>query len=233
MLRQTSGSNQFGSAIKVTIDGKLNAIGITIKGSGSTSAQIKASMNGGATIGGHVFAGADKALMMLGGAASGVVGGVIDNTLGSALGAIGQKGGIGAGNMLSAASLLLNRFVNRDNPISGHVDIAGGVLTDKGLAVQGNKATANISTRTNLVNSTTDTTVNFMIAEDMSGPYVTTTARGPISSPSLNVSRGSAKDPPGFVNTLTNGVTNGVTGGAQQVPSIIPRLPSLPNIFGR
>ena len=48
---------------------------------------------------------------------------------------------------------MLNRFVNRDNPISGRVDIAGGVLTDKGLVVQGDRATANIATRTNLVNS--------------------------------------------------------------------------------
>lgn len=228
MLRQTSGTNQFGSTIKVTIDGRLNANGITVKGNGSTSDQIKASMTGGAQLGGYIFAGADKALMALGGAATGVVGGVIDNTLGTALGAVGQKGGIGVGNILNAASLLLNRFVNRDNPISGHVDIAGGVLTDKSLVVQGNRATANVSTRTNLANSTTDTTVNFMIAEDTSGPYVTTTARGPISSPSLNVTRGPAKDPPGFVNTLTNGIS----GGVQQAPSIIPKIP-IPNIFGR
>ena len=175
-----------------------------------------------------------KALMVLGGAATGVVGGVIDNTLGTVLGAVGQKGGIGAGNILNAASLLLNRFVNRDNPISGHIDIAGGVLTDKGLAVQGNRSTANISTRTNLAASTTDTTVNFMIAEDTSGPYVTTTARGPISSPSLNVTRGPAKDPPGFVNTLTNGITGGGnnSGGGGGGGSIIPKLP-FPNIFGR
>jgi uncharacterized protein involved in outer membrane biogenesis len=228
MLRETSGSNTFGREIKVTIDGKLNATGIAIKGSGTTSGQIKSSMSGGAELGGYIFAGADKALIALGSAATGVVGGVIDNTLGTALGAIGQNGGTGVGNMLNAASLLLNRFVNRDNPISGHVEIAGGVLTDKSLVVQGNRATANIATRTNLANSTTDTTVNFMIAEDGSGPYVTTTARGPISSPSLGVSRGSAKDPPGFVNTLTNGIT----GGVQQAPSILPRIP-IPNLFGR
>ena len=233
MLRETSGTNTFGSAIKVTIDGKLSATGISIKGNGSTSDQIKASMTGGAQLGGHLFVGADKALMALGGAAAGVVGGVIDNTLGTMLGAVGQKGGVGAGNMLNAASLLLNRYVNRDNPISGHVDIAGGVVTDKGLAVQGNRSTANISTRTNLANSTTDTVVNFMIAEDTSGPYVTTTARGAISSPSLNVTRGPAKDPPGFVNTLTNGITGGGgNSGGGGGGSILPKLP-IPGLFGR
>ena len=66
------------------------------------------------------------------------------------LGAAGQQGGIGASNMLNSISLVLNRFINRDNPIAGRVDIAGGMLTDKGLTVQGNRATAQIATRTNL-----------------------------------------------------------------------------------
>ncbi|MEI6204256.1 MAG: hypothetical protein WCP68_20095, partial [Enhydrobacter sp.] len=125
---------------------------------------------------------------------------------------------------------------NHDSPISGRIDIAGGVLTDKALVVQGNKAAANISTRTNFSASTTDTTINFTIAEDGSAPYLITTARGPMSSPSLNVTRGTAKDPPGMVNTLTNtipgvgGGSGGSSGGGQQAPSIIPKLP---NLFGR
>jgi hypothetical protein len=77
--------------------------------------------------------------------------------------------------------------------------------------VSGDRATANIVTRTNLVASTTDTTVNCMIAEDPSAPYIVATVRGPLASPSYGVSRGSARDPPGVVNTLTN-----------TVPSIIP-----------
>ncbi len=233
MLRSTSGSNQFGGAIKVTIDGKLNANGITLRGSGTTAEQIRASMAGGAQLGGHIFVGADKALQMLGSVAAGAASTVIDQTLGNVLGAVGQRGMSPTG-MLNAISLVLNRFVNHDSPISGHVDIAGGVLTDKGLAVQGNRATARISTRTNLGASTTDTTVNFYIAEDGSAPYLITTARGAMSSPSLGVSRGSAKDPPGMASTLP---------GAQQLQqleqllpgqqrSLIPNIP-IPNIFGR
>jgi len=134
---------------------------------------------------------------------------------------------------LNAIQLVLNRFVNHDSPISGRIDIAGGVLTDRGLAVQGNRATANISTRTNLRESRTDTTINFVIAEDPSAPYIIATLRGPLSSPSYGVTRGRAKDPPGVVNTLTNAVPNiipGIGGGAPHLP--IPNIP-LPNIFGR
>ncbi|MDP2373620.1 AsmA family protein [Reyranella sp.] len=233
MLRSTSGSNQFGSAVKVTVDGRLNANGITVRGVGATSSQIKSSMAGGAQLSGHIYAGADKALQMLGGVAAGAAGGVIDSTLGNVLGAVGQRGGVGVGNILNAISLVLNRFVNHDSPISGRIDIAGGVLTDKGLVVQGNRATASISTRTNLGNSTTDTTINFMIAEDGSAPYLITTARGPLSSPSLNVVRGTAKDPPGMLSTLP-GVKQ-----LEQVPvpgrSLIPSMPNIPipNPFGR
>ena len=237
MLRSTSGTNQFGGAVKVTIDGKLNANGISLRGGGTTSDQIKASMAGGAQLGGHLFVGADKALQMLGSAAAGAASTVIDQTLGNVLGAVGQRGGIAPGNMLNAISLVLNRFVNHDSPIAGHVDIAGGVLTDKGLSIQGNRATARVSTRTNLAASTTDTTVNFYIAEDGSAPYLTTTARGAMSSPSLNVTRGTAKDPPGMASTLPGAQQlQQILPGGQQQPgqqrSLIPNLP-LPNLFGR
>lgn len=235
VLRGTSGTNVFGGQVKVTVDGRLDATGITLKGAGSTREQLRGSMVGGAQLGGHVFVGADKALIALGSGAAGAVGGVIDNTLGNVLGVVGQRGI--ATNLLTAASVVLNRFVNRNNPISGHLDIAGGVLTDKGLIVSGDRATANIHTRTNLVNSTTDTTVNLMIAEDPSAPYIVATVRGPLSNPSYGVSRGSAKDPPGVVNTLTNQVPNiipnipGIGGGGGQ-RSPIPNIP-IPNIFGR
>lgn len=230
MLRSMSGKNTFGGTVKVTVDGKLNANGITVKGGGSTADQIKRSAAGGAQLGGHIYVGADKALTTLGGAATGVVGGVIDNTLGSALGIVGQSTGAGVTNMLNAASLLLNRFVNRDNPISGRIDIAGGVATDKGLMVQGDRATADISTRTDLASATTDTRVNFMIAEDSSAPYIVATVHGPLASPSYGVTRGSAKDPPGFVNTLEKGVTAPARSILPNVPT--PKIP-LPNIFGR
>lgn len=231
ILRSTSGTNTFGGTVKVTVDGKINANSITLKGSGATASELKSSMAGGAQLGGHIFAGADKAAVAGLSAATGVVGGVLDNTIGNLLGAVGQRN-ISPANMLNAASLLLNRFVNRDNAVSGRVDINGGVLTDKSLVVQGDRATANIATRTDLGRSTTDTTVNFVIAEDASAPYVIVTVRGALSSPSYGVSRGTAKDPPGFVNTLEQGVGQGVNTITNPVKSLIPNVP-LPNIFGR
>lgn len=233
MLRATSGTNQFGSAVKVTIDGKLSATGIALKGSGSTNDQIMKSLTGGAQLGGHVFAGADKALLAIGSVATGAAGALIDNTLGNVLGAIGGNRNV-ASNLLSAISLVLNRFANHDSPISGQVDIAGGVVTDKGLVVRGNRATANVSTRTNLGASTTDTTINFVIAEDTSAPYLITTVRGPTTRLSYNVVRGTAKDPPGFTNTLTGsgGQSPQQQQQQQQQRSLIPGLP-IPNPFGR
>jgi uncharacterized protein involved in outer membrane biogenesis len=229
-LRSMSGKNVFGGTVKITVDGKVSADSIALKGGGATVQQIKKSIAGGAQISGHIYVGADKALTTLGTTATGIVGGVIDNTLGSALGIVGQTAGAGVTNMLNAASLILNRFVNRDNPISGRVDIASGVLTDKGLIVQGDRATASIATRTDLASATTDTRVNFVIAEDTSAPYLVATVRGPLASPSYGVSRGSAKDPPGFVNTLEKGVTAPARTILPNVP--IPNLP-IPNIFGR
>lgn len=232
-LRSTSGTNQFGGGVKVTIDGRLNASGITVRGAGATSDQIQSSMAGGAQLSGHIFAGADKALQVLGGAAAGAAGGVIDQTLGNVLGAVGQKGGVGVGNILNAIALVLNRFVNHDSPISGRVDIAGGVLTDRNVVVQGNRATAHIATRTNFGNSTTDTTINFMIAEDGSAPYLITTVRGSMSSPSFNVTRGTAKDPPGMISTLpgVKQLEQVPVPGRSSIPSI--PIPNIPGLFGR
>ena len=238
MLRSTAGTNQFGSSVKVTVDGRLNATGITVRGAGTTSDQVRSSMAGGAQLSGHIYAGADKALQVLGGAAAGAAAGVVDQTLGNVLGIVGQKGGTGVGNILNAVALVLNRFVNHDSPISGRVDVAGGVLTDRSLVVQGNRATASIATRTNFGNATTDTTVNFMIAEDGSAPYLITTVRGPMSSPSVNVVRGTAKDPPGMISTLP-GVQQleqlpvpGITPSGRSIVPNIP-IPNLPSLFGR
>jgi hypothetical protein len=242
MLRSTSGSNQFGGSIKITIDGKLNASGLAIRGSGATSSQIKSSLAGGAQLSGHIFVGADKMLQVLGSAATGAASGVIDNTLGNVLGIAGQRGGIGVSNIMNAVSLVLNRFVNRDNPISGRADVAGGVATGNALVVHGDRATANIASRNNLASSTTDTTVNFVIAEDPSAPYLIMTARGALSSPSVRVVRGTAKDPPGMQSTLPGigGLLPGQPTSPLPVPVPVPSvpnvpipIPNIPGIFGR
>ena len=232
MLRGTSGTNVFGGRVQVTVDGLLNATGIALKAGGSTAEQIRGSMVGGMQLGGHVFAGADKALIALGTGAANAIGGVVDNTLGNLLGAVGQRSPT---NIMTAASVLLERFVNRNDPISGQLVVANGILTDKSLVIVGDRATANIVTHTNLVQRTTATTVNFVLAEDPSAAYIVATINGPFANPSYGVTRGSAKDPPGVVNTLTNAVPNVVPGIGNVVPgvgNVLPKLP-IPNIFGR
>ena len=77
--------------------------------------------------------------------------------------------------------------------------------------------------------------MNFVLAEDPSAAYIVATINGPFANPSYGVTRGSAKDPPGVVNTLTNAVPNVVPGIGNVVPgvgNVLPKLP-IPNIFGR
>src|SRR6185369_9529398 len=124
---------------------------------------LKSSMAGGARVSGYIRASADRFLAFLGSAATGAVGGAIDLTLGNLMSLAGEKGGVGIGNLLNAISLVLHRYVNHDNALSGQVNIAGGVLTANGLAVQGSGVSANIATNTNLATATTQTTISFII----------------------------------------------------------------------
>jgi uncharacterized protein involved in outer membrane biogenesis len=228
MLRSAKGSNQFGNSLyPVTVSGKLDATAIVLKGTGASADQIKHSMTGGAQLGGHVDVVADKFLTAVGAAVTGVAGGVIDNTIGTAMSVLGDKRGVPVGNLLNAISLVLNRYINRNNPISGHVEIAGGVMADRNLIVQGSGVTAHVNTRTSFAASTTDTTISFVLAEDPSAPYLIASVRGSTSNPSYDVVRGTAKDPPGFVNTLTEGAGRAI----HQLPHV--PLPSIhiPNPF--
>ncbi len=226
MMRASGGSNEVGSLIKVTLDGVLNANDIALRGSGTTAAGLKESLTGGARLGGHLYPSANHFLQMIGAAATGATGGAIDFTLGNIASLFGERGGIGVGNILNAVSLVLNRFVNHDNPISGEVEIAHGVLSDRNLRLQGRGATASIFTRTHLENATTDTTINFTLAEDPSQPYLIMTARGPLAGPSFHSTRGGASDPPGMTNILKE---------VEKVPSMLPSIPMpsfhIPNPF--
>ena len=155
-------------------------------------------------------------MSMIGSAAAGVTGGAIDLTLGNVARLFGDKSGIGVGNLLNAASLVLNRFVNRDNPFSGEIDVAHGVLSDRRLQIQGSGATASIFTRTDLENATTDTTIDVTLSEEPSLPYLIVTARGPLSGPSFSVTRGGARDPPGMAKIWSD---------VERLPPCFPAFP--------
>ena len=226
MLRRSSGSNEIGSLIRIAIDGSLTADGLELRGAGTTVAEIRASMAGRAHLSGHVQARADRFLQLLGSAATGVAGGVIDTTVGNIMSVFGDKGGVGVGNLLNTISLVLNRFVNHDNSLSGDIEIANGILTDRNLVLQGNRATAHIVTNTNLAEATTDNTINFMLAEEPGAPYLIVTARGPMGSPSFHATRGSASDPPGITDIFRKLPH-------VPLPSLSIPTPRIPNIFGR
>ena len=116
--------------------------------------------------------------------------------------ALGERGGVGVGNLLNAISLVLYRYVNHDNVLAGHVDVANGLATDRNLTLRGNGVTAAIAMRTDLARATTDTTISFVLAEVPSSPYLIVTARGPIEAPSFSAVRGPAPDPPGVFDKL-------------------------------
>ena len=229
MLRRQSGSNEIGSLIRITIDGRLDAIGIALRGAGTTITELRSSLAGGAELKGHVRARADRFLALLGSVATGAVGGAIDVTLGNIMNVLGDRGGVGAANLLNAVSLVLYRYVNHDNPLAGHVEIADGLLTDRNLTLRGNGASASIATRTDLSRATTDTTINFVLAEDASAPYLIVTARGPVASPAFHAVRGQAKDPPGVFDKLPS--LPQVTVPSISIPHI--PIPHIPNPFGR
>ena len=96
MLRRQSGSNEIGSLIRITIDGRLDATGVALRGAGTTVDEIKRSLAGGAELTGHVQARADRFLALLGSATTGAVGGAIDVTLGNIMSVFGDRGGVGS-----------------------------------------------------------------------------------------------------------------------------------------
>lgn len=229
VLRRQSGSNEVGSLIRITLDGRVDATGVALRGAGTTVAELRRSLAGGADIMGHLQARADRFLALLGSAATGAVGGAIDLTLGNIMSALGERGGVGVGNLLNAISLVLYRYVNHDNVLAGHIDVANGLATDRNLTLRGNGVTAGIATRTDLARGTTDTTINFVLAEVPSAPYLIVTARGPIAAPTFHAVRGPAEDPPGVFDKLPR--LPNVTLPSIPLPHI--PLPHIPNPFGR
>ncbi len=139
LLRGTVGSNAFGTSYRITVDGKLDANAIHLTGKGVSAAELRESLSTATTVSGTVYA------AMAGGAQSFAqfatgVGSIFSETLGF-------------------DRLVLARFINNQNAVSGGVVLGNGTITLKDQTVKGNGAVAVISGQNRIADGTTDTTI--------------------------------------------------------------------------
>ena len=123
MLRGTTGRNNFGNSnLTIALDGKINATNMHLSGAGGTPEEIRNGLKGTATLGGYLYPAVDQ------------------SSRSSAL----FLGGIGSlfSDDLKAAVLVLQRFVNRQNPIQGQVTLANGAITTNNQQISGDRASA-------------------------------------------------------------------------------------------
>jgi hypothetical protein len=169
MLRGTAGKDIFGGdRISVAVDGKVDATNIQISGGGRTPAEIRNSFRGTATLGGFVYPRVDP-------------GSRSTAQFFAGLGSIFSDD-------LAMASLLLKRFINRENRIEGQVALASGVVTLQNQRILGDRAQATISGQTNVANANTQTTIRFT-TDDRPGSNLVTSVTGPLGSPSIDTDR--------------------------------------------
>ena len=84
-------------------------------------------------------------------------------------------------------SMMLKGFVDRQSTVSGRLVLQGGTVSTDNQTVQGQNATAYVTSRTSLPASTTDTSVRISSG---SRQFVVT-FKGPLSSPVVNTARAS------------------------------------------
>jgi uncharacterized protein involved in outer membrane biogenesis len=140
LLRGTVGTNAFGQAYRITVDGKLDARGIRLTGKGVSAAELRESLSTATTVSGTVRAGMDGGTQSFAQFATGV-GSLFSDTMGF-------------------DRAVLSGFVNQENAVSGGVVLGAGALTLHDQTVRGNGATAVISGRNRFADGTTDTTVS-------------------------------------------------------------------------
>lgn len=166
LLRSTTGSSNFGDDhLTVTLEGKIDASGIRLTGKGSSPAELRESLSGVVTVGGHLQPT------------------VVKGSPGFA------KFATGLGSIFSEemafASMMLKSFIDRQSRIAGRVQLQGGHVVTENHTVQGHDAAAVISSRTSLPASTTDTTVRF---SGGSGNFLVT-LKGPLDAPTFTAGR--------------------------------------------
>jgi uncharacterized protein involved in outer membrane biogenesis len=166
MLRGTAGTNNFGNEdLTVAIEGKIDATGIRISGKGRSPQEIRDGLSGGAAVGGTVYANVVKGSQSFAQFATGVA------------------------SIFSEAmafnNFVLGAFINRQNNLSGQIQLNGATVTTQNQTLQGQNATASINSRTDIARATTDTTIQLAGG----GDRFVATVKGPLSAPKLSTTR--------------------------------------------
>jgi len=170
MLRGTAGTNSFGNDnLTVAVDGKINVMDISVRGSGRTTEEIRDSLTGRGQVSGALYPIVAKGSLGLASFATGV-GSIFSTEMGF-------------------GSAVLSAFVNHQNNIAGEVTLANGTVSLNDHTVQGQNAVAQITSRTSLASATTDTTIALDTGRRGTADYVVT-VKGPVSSPTMTTRGG-------------------------------------------
>ena len=170
MLRGTAGTNSFGNDnLTVAVDGKINVMDISVRGSGRTTEEIRDSLTGRGQVTGSLYPIVAKGSLGLASFATGV-GSIFSTEMGF-------------------GSAVLSAFINHQSNIAGEVTIANGTVSLDKHTVQGQNAVAQITSRTSLAAATTDTTIALDTGRRGPADYVVT-VKGPVSSPTMTTRGG-------------------------------------------
>jgi len=166
MLRGTAGTNNFGNDdLTVAIDGKIDATGIQLAGKGRSPQEIRDGLTGGAAVGGYVYPNVVKGSQSFAHFASGVASMFSEE--------------------MAFSSFILRTFINHQSPVQGRLQLNGATVTTENQTLQGDNATASITSHTNIVQGTTDTTIQVSGGSDR----FVATIKGQLSAPALTMAR--------------------------------------------
>src|SRR6185369_8905370 len=169
---------------KDRFDGDVN-VDFALTSNGSSESELINNLNGNANLGGEIRFNAKVQEVLLG-TVAGIAGKTADKFLGQLT---GKKNFDTGGDLNAAISVALQRFANRDNPISGNVTIRNGVATSNNLRVVGRQARADTSFTASLPAWTLDATTNVFLDEHPQEPYLYVKNKGALDDPSLSIDR--------------------------------------------
>ncbi|MGE0658590.1 MAG: AsmA family protein [Reyranellaceae bacterium] len=176
-------------AQKDRFDGRMT-VALDLAGAGSSEADIVSSLNGNGSLGGKIRLNTSF-VETAGGLVAGQAAKQLDKLLGNLVG--NKNATVGGGDLNAAINVVLARFANRDGDASGTLTIRNGVARSTDLVVTGTRARAETTLVASLPAWTLDATTNVLLDENPREPYLIVINRGPLDSPSLNVSRGAAR----------------------------------------